>query len=643
MPAETLAQRGQSKLQRVNHHPIKNHQHHEEVSATPLRSHDAYAREILYQIQKQHEEKNKFLNAERQKEIERLRAEQREVERQERIHQEIARKEQELIKQREVEKKKKLELEKIEEAARQKEFQRLKDIREKERQEQRRLADLKAKEQEDRRKDVERVAAHSHIQSQTYPFQQQPNAQPLVRDQLHYQHLTEVTNRNNQGFDYNNQGKPKSKLQHYQQQYQPYHPQNQVYQEQVAEPQPTTPSPNQPPLSVYMGESIPNNRRIRLIDVLKSLKNAKSIAVLDTFGPDTPKVFVGPRNLDPPPGFAKFDLPYLSSIENNRVERKVDKLPFFVAPLSFEPPAGYSKIPFPAPHIGSVVINNLENIDPKINDPNINQGPFVGSNPYFNQNLPAFHASTPLPYSPSTPRYEVSSLPPSQQQTTKWRFPFFPENKSTTEAPASPTTASYRESPTPTADKFDRPVKQQKNFYNQNEVSSTANYFNPKTVTAFSFEQTVPSSTPTYEKEPPSHHTVEPHLINNLHYTRPLVNRYPEPTTRQPVHQQHLIDPTGQTVQNTYYSNHSPNYDEQTQYNLPAELPAISPQLPGLVNALVEKPELSSSIHPLIGTTPATTTTTTTTTTETPTTTYRPARTRPRYNIFRYYLIREFE
>lgn len=118
---------------------------------------------------------------------------------------------------------------------------------------------------------------------------------------------------------------------------------------------PTTPAPNQPPLSVYMetnGDSMIN-------DVLRLLKNAKTIQVLDTVGPDSPQVFVGPSNLKAPTGYIKFELPYLNTLENNRVERKVDKLPFFVAPLNFNPPPGYSKIPFPAPHVGSVVVSNV--------------------------------------------------------------------------------------------------------------------------------------------------------------------------------------------------------------------------------------------------------------------------------------------
>jgi hypothetical protein len=98
---------------------------------------------------------------------------------------------------------------------------------------------------------------------------------------------------------------------------------------------------------------------VKISDVVTVLKGAKTISVLDTVGPDSPQVFVGPSDLQTPSGYAKFELPYLSALESNRVERKVDKPPFFVAPLSFKPPAGYSKIPFPAPHVGSVVVANV--------------------------------------------------------------------------------------------------------------------------------------------------------------------------------------------------------------------------------------------------------------------------------------------
>ncbi|XP_071448862.1 uncharacterized protein [Hetaerina americana] len=120
-----------------------------------------------------------------------------------------------------------------------------------------------------------------------------------------------------------------------------------------------SPAPYQPPLSVYM-EDVEGNgpNKLSVDDVLRSLNGAKSVPVLERAGPNPPKVFVGPSVLRPPSGYAKFELPYLSMLDSNRVERKVDRLPFFVAPLSFQPPSGYAKIPFPAPHVGSVVVSS---------------------------------------------------------------------------------------------------------------------------------------------------------------------------------------------------------------------------------------------------------------------------------------------
>ena len=110
-----------------------------------------------------------------------------------------------------------------------------------------------------------------------------------------------------------------------------------------------------------MGQKHGHN--VKISDVVRVLKEAKTISVLDTVGPDSPQVFIGPSNLHTPEGYAKFELPYLSALESNNIERKMPKPPFFVAPLSFKPPAGYSKIPFPAPHVGSVVIGNItENV-----------------------------------------------------------------------------------------------------------------------------------------------------------------------------------------------------------------------------------------------------------------------------------------
>ncbi|XP_052758022.1 mucin-5AC [Galleria mellonella] len=124
---------------------------------------------------------------------------------------------------------------------------------------------------------------------------------------------------------------------------------------------PTTPKPkklkpHQPPLAIF--QETKKNANIKVGDVLASLKNANTIAVLDSVNPlNAPKVFIGPSSLIPPENFVKFELPYLSNIENS--DKKLRQLPFFVAPLSYNTPNGFAKIPFPSPHVGSVVINSL--------------------------------------------------------------------------------------------------------------------------------------------------------------------------------------------------------------------------------------------------------------------------------------------
>lgn len=118
---------------------------------------------------------------------------------------------------------------------------------------------------------------------------------------------------------------------------------------------PKTRKPHQPPLAVYME----GNSAADVEAVLGTLKNAKSIAVQDQFRPNSPQVFIGPSNLIVPEGFAKFPLPYLSNLDNNRIQRKAQQFPFFVAPINYKEPEGYSKIPLPSPHIGSVVISQF--------------------------------------------------------------------------------------------------------------------------------------------------------------------------------------------------------------------------------------------------------------------------------------------
>lgn len=124
------------------------------------------------------------------------------------------------------------------------------------------------------------------------------------------------------------------------------------------------PVPHQPPLSFYM-EKLHNPK---VNDVLYLLKDAKTIPILDVIENEPPQIFVGPSELPPPKGYIKFELPYLSSLDYNRIERMIDRLPFFVAPLNFKPPPGYSKIPFPAPHIGSVVLSNTSALQTNLFD-----------------------------------------------------------------------------------------------------------------------------------------------------------------------------------------------------------------------------------------------------------------------------------
>ncbi|XP_041971929.1 uncharacterized protein LOC121727930 [Aricia agestis] len=121
----------------------------------------------------------------------------------------------------------------------------------------------------------------------------------------------------------------------------------------------TTPKPklkpHQPPLAIFLTQD--SRKDIKVGDVLSSLKNARTVPVLDSVNPlNAPEVFIGPSSLNPPDGFVKFELPYLSNIENK--DKKLKQLPFFVAPLSYNTPQGFAKIPFPSPHVGSVVINS---------------------------------------------------------------------------------------------------------------------------------------------------------------------------------------------------------------------------------------------------------------------------------------------
>ncbi|XP_030749782.1 uncharacterized protein LOC115877660 [Sitophilus oryzae] len=110
---------------------------------------------------------------------------------------------------------------------------------------------------------------------------------------------------------------------------------------------------HQPPLALFLE----SQSEAEVSDALNVLKDAKSIAVQDRLSPNSPSVFIGPSSLEVSEGYTKFPLPYLNNLNGNRIERKIDQLPFFVAPVSYSTPPGYSKIPLPSPHVGSVVVS----------------------------------------------------------------------------------------------------------------------------------------------------------------------------------------------------------------------------------------------------------------------------------------------
>ncbi|XP_050452241.1 uncharacterized protein LOC126851943 [Cataglyphis hispanica] len=602
VPAETLAQtgqRGRGRKQypvRQQYHQRENQRNVEQTSLSP--DQETYARQVLQQIQKEREEKAQFLKEERAKEFTRLNEEQKALERKTRLQQEALQREQELLRQKEAEKKRK-ELEKLEEMAKQRELERIREAREKQRQEElerRRLAELRAKEEKRREEEArEREERQKQLEQQRIlegtGLQQNPQA--LFREQVHRQHLAD-------GRLKKIRGRQRQRVNQYQEQ--------PNYREVT-----TTPSPNQPPLSVYMGSLGSRLESVKVTDVLKILKDAKTIAVLDNVGPTSPQVFVGPSNLDPPYGYAKFDLPYLSSIDHNRVERKVDKLPFFVAPLSFDPPPGYAKIPFPAPHIGSVVVNTLSETSPESNAQVDEQNPsplsLIEPNSYNNadQSEPiattaSYASSTAQNFSPesSSAKYE------SPSSGSRFRFRQYYDNK-----PTSVISTSYygEQSTTKTTPK--------QSYYEQESKSITQP---PKFDTTDSYRQEISYSTPSFQDGTVSAHNPSTKKQDLAAHQLALIN--------QELSQQ--IETQKYNAAEQYQANLGESYDANdvrapvgpAQFNFPAELPPISPHLPGLINSLLDKQEENL---PVTSTLPPTTTTPlTTTTAHVSSTTYRP-------------------
>lgn len=609
-----MAQRGQTKRGRGRkQYPVRQqHQQRENQENIDQTTLSLDQETFAQQIQKEHEEKAQFLKNERVKEFTRLNEEQKALERKTRLQQEALQREQELLRQKEADKKRK-ELERLEEMARQRELDRIREAREKQRQEElerRRLSELRIKEERRREEEARQREERQKLELEqqrilegqedqlraTSPNFQNVQSQILMREQARRQHLTDDTRIKKI------RGRQRPRVNQYQEQ--------SNYREIT-----TTPSPNQPPLSVYMGSSTSKMLdTVKVTDVLKILRNAKTIAVLDNVGLNSPQVFVGPSNLDPPYGYAKFDLPYLSSIDHNRVERKVDKLPFFVAPLSFDPPPGYSKIPFPAPHIGSVVVNNLSEASSESNTPldeqNPNLTPLIEPNSYSNADqsgsiatTASYDSLTTQSFSPesSSPKYEPAYSTTSSN--SKFRFRQYYDNK-----PIPVVSTSYY------GEQLTTKIKP--NYYEQETKLITQS---PKIDTTASYRQEVTySNTPSFQDR-----SVSPHDSS--------MKEQDLAAQLAPVNQEFVQQRESQKYKTAeqYHSNLGESYDANdvrvpvgpTQYNLPAELPPISPHLPGLVNSLLDKQERNLSAAPTP--TSTTTTTSTPTTTRTSSTTYR--------------------
>lgn len=241
---------------------------------------------------------------------------------------------------------------------------------------------------------------------------------------------------------------------------------------------PNFPVPHQPPLSFYM-EKLHNSK---INDVLYLLKDAKTIPVLDAVEHEPPQVFVGPSELQPPKGYIKFELPYLSSLDYNRIDKMVDRLPFFVAPLNFKPPPGYSKIPFPAPHIGSVVLSNSTAVHEALHGkpseqkykptpPTFQSTEFSTTNPQLTSQINSlFETPSSVPVSGLNFKntFEISS-PAIFEQTFK---PFSTPAEEVTKKPLVPTKITYK--PPTTTEQAKRVTnRQRKPIYRGYPTTST--------------------------------------------------------------------------------------------------------------------------------------------------------------------------
>lgn len=199
------------------------------------------------------------------------------------------------------------------------------------------------------------------------------------------------------------------------------------------------PKSHQPPLAMFMRNSLTISNSPSVNDVLSHLVFSRSIDVIDAVSGNAPNIFIGPYGLNTPDGYSKFELPYLSALEQTRSDRQINMLPFFVAPLSYRAPKGFAKIPLPSPHVGSVVVNSPNTQNSIISDVNS-----YDSNKNYFSDTKLHQPTTKKPaqyFSYSTPAPERS------RTTSRFRFgsdvsrPTYQQNEPEVASPA-PTTPS---------------------------------------------------------------------------------------------------------------------------------------------------------------------------------------------------------
>ncbi|KOB69784.1 hypothetical protein OBRU01_16349 [Operophtera brumata] len=286
---------------------------------------------------------------------------------------------------------------------------------------------------------------------------------------------------------------------------------------------PTTPKPkklkpHQPPLAIFLTEEASGNNQIKVRDVLNSLKHASSVPVLDSVNPlNAPKVFIGPSSLQPLDRYVKFELPYLSNIENS--DKKLRQLPFFVAPLSYNTPQGFAKIPFPSPHVGSVVINSQIRDSTPQGPSTENVQPNYYTGVYRQEQKPITHKPTVSFYSTAAPPPKVNN---NQQNYQSNYYSFEPQSVSTFKPINEPQVA-----PIKPGNYFLNNPGAQYNFATQNSYpvqEPVKPYMAPTKETTTTHRTTVTTTT-----KPPSTYpsqlleTHNPYSINQaFHFSTPL-------------------------------------------------------------------------------------------------------------------------